>query len=73
MTDVGSDLFQIGHNNYLVLIDHYSYFRFVEKLTKLSSPAMIKVLNGWFNTFGWPECLRSDNGLQYRTEFDEFC
>jgi hypothetical protein len=73
MTDVGSDLFQIGHNHYLVLVDRYSNFPFVERLTKLSSNAIIKVLTTWFNTFGWPERLRSDNGPQYRTEFDEFC
>ena len=73
MTDVGSDLFQIGHNHYIVMIDRYSNFPFVEKLTKLSSTAIIKVLTKWFNTFGWPERLRSDNGPQYRSEFDEFC
>ena len=73
MTDVGTDLFQIGHNHYLVLVDRYSGFPFVEKLTKLSTIAVIKVLTNWFNTFGWPERLRSDNGPQYRTEFDEFC
>ena len=73
MTDVGTDLFQIGHNHYLVLVDRYSGFPFVEKLTKLSTSAIIKVLTNWFNTFGWPERLRSDNGPQYRTEFDEFC
>jgi hypothetical protein len=73
MTDVGTDLFQIGHNYYLVLVDRYSGFPFVEKLTKLSTAAVIKVLTNWFNTFGWPERLRSDNGPQYRSEFDEFC
>ena len=73
MTDVGTDLFQIGHNHYLVLVDRYSGFPFVEKLNKLSTSAVIKVLTNWFNTFGWPERLRSDNGPQYRTEFDEFC
>ena len=73
MTDVGTDLFQIGHNHYLVLVDRYSGFPFVEKLNKLSTSAVIKTLTNWFNTFGWPERLRSDNGPQYRTEFDEFC
>ena len=52
MTDVGTDLFQIGHNHYLVLVDRYSGFLFVEKLTKLSAAAVIKVLTNWFNTFG---------------------
>ena len=50
MTDVGSDLFQIGHNYYIVMIDRYSNFPFVEKLTKLSTAAIIKVLTNWFNT-----------------------
>ena len=36
MTDVGTDLFQIDHNHYLVLVDRYSGFPFAEKLTKLS-------------------------------------
>ena len=48
MTDVGTDLFQIGHNHYLVVV----CFPFVEKLTKLSISAIIKVLTNWFNTFG---------------------
>ena len=73
MTDVGSDLFQIGHNHYIVMIDRYSNFPFVQRLTKLSTAAIIKILTYWFNTFGWPERLRSDNGPQYRSEFDEFC
>ena len=30
-------------------------------------------MKNWFNTFGWPERIRSDNGPQYRSEFDEFC
>ena len=39
MTDVGSDLFQIGNNHYLMLVDRYSNFPFEEKLTKLSNTA----------------------------------
>ena len=73
MTDVGSDLFQIGHNYYIVMMDRYSGFPFVEKLSKLSTSAITKVLTDWFNTFGWPERIRTDNGPQYRSEFDEFC
>ncbi len=52
MTDVGSDLFQIGHNHYLVMVDRYSGCPFVENLAKLSTSAIIKVLTSWFNTFG---------------------
>ena len=73
MTDVGTDLFQIGHNHYLVMVDRYSNFPFVSKLTKLNTSSITKVLTDWFNTFGWAERLRSDNGPQFRTEFQEFC
>ena len=73
MTDVGSDLFQIGHNHYIVMMDRYSGFPFVEKLSKLSTSAITKVLTTWFNTFGWPQRIRTDNGPQYRSEFGEFC
>ena len=29
-------------------------------------------MHNWFNTFGWPEGIRTDNGPQYRSEFSEF-
>ena len=54
-------------------MDRYSGFPFVEKLSKLSTSAFTKVLTTWFNTFGWPERIRTDNGPQYRSEFGEFC
>ena len=73
MTDLGSDLFQIGHNHYLVMVDRYSGFPFVEKLKSLTTSNILNILKTWFNTFGWPERIRTDNGPQYRTEFDEFC
>ena len=73
MTDVGSDLFQIGHNHYLVMVDRYSGFPFVERLKSLTTSNITKILKDWFNTFGWPERIRTDNGPQYRSEFDEFC
>ena len=31
------------------------------------------MLTDWFNILGWPESIRSDNGPQYRTEFEQFC
>ena len=73
MTDVGSDLFQIGHNHYLVMVDRYSGFPFVAKLNSLTTSSIIKILTDWFNNFGWPERIRTDNGPQYRSEFNEFC
>ena len=73
MTDVGSDLFQIGHNHCLVMVDRYSGMPLVEKLKSLTTTSIVNILKNWFNTFGWPERIRTDNGPQYRTEFDGFC
>ena len=55
MTDLGTDLFQIGYIYYLVMVDRYSNFHFVYKLSKLHTSSITKVLSDWFNTFGWPD------------------
>ena len=55
------------------MVDRYSGFPFVAKLNSLTTSSIIKILTDWFNTFGWPERIRTDNGPQYRSEFDEFC
>ena len=34
---------------------------------------IIKILNNWFNILGFPKTIRSDGGLQFRTEFNTFC
>ena len=73
MSDVGVDLFQIGHNHYLTMVDRYSGFPWCAKLHSLTSTAIIKILTSWFQDFGWPERIRSDGGPQFRREFELFC
>ena len=54
------------------MVDRYSGFPFVEKLKNLKTSNITKILKEWFNTFGWPERIRTNNGPQNRSEFDEF-
>ena len=42
-------------------------------ICSVHTSSITKVLTDWFNTFGWPERLRFDNGPQFRTEFQDFC
>ena len=37
----------------------------------MPSPEFLKI--GWFYEYGQPLRLRTDNGLQFRTEFDKWC
>ena len=74
MDSLGSDLFQIGKNQYLLAVDRYSGFPLiVERLNKLNTKAIIDIMEKKFNEYGWPRRIRSDNGPQYRSEFTSFC
>ena len=70
---VSVDLFQFGNSHYLVLVDRFSNFPLVSKLSSLTSKAVIDRLRGWFLLFGFPKTLRSDGGPQFRSEFRNFC
>ena len=73
MEKVSSDLFQIGNKHYVVIVDRFSGFTWVEKLTKLDSAAIIRALEKVFLDFGYPESIRTDGGPQFRTLFTKFC
>ena len=74
MDSLGSDLFQIGKNQYLLVVDRYSGFSIiVEKLNSLNTEAVLKIMRKRFNDYGWPRTIRTDNCPQYRSNFKEFC
>ena len=66
------DLFQWAGKTYLLLVDGYSGYIFVDELRKTSTKDIINVLVKYFNIFGYPESFLSDNGPQFRTEMKEF-
>ena len=73
MQTVGLDLFQALGSHYLVMMDRYSGFPFVARLNKLTTSAVLNVLDNWFLDFGYPETIRSDGGPQFRSEFEAYC
>ena len=70
---VGSDLFTLGRDNYLLVIDYFSRYPEVIKLTSTTSSNIISALKSIFSRHGIPETLVSDNGPQYSSrEFTAF-
>ena len=62
---VGTDLFQVANNTYIVLVDKKTGFRLCHHLKRTTTEDIIEVLERWFHLYGFPSCLRSDNGLQF--------
>ena len=70
---LGSDLFYLDGQDYLLIADYYSKFPIVRKLTQTSSRNIIAQLKGIFEEQGIPRKLISDNGPQYTSqEFQHF-
>ena len=70
---VSVDLFQVGNVHFLVMVDRFSGYPFVARLTGLGTTAITTRLLAWFHDYGFPHSVLSDNGPQFRSEFNEFC
>ena len=62
---LGSDMFHWNNTNYLLVVDYYSKFPVVKKLTSIQSSAVIAHLKSVFGEHGIPSKLVTDNGSQY--------
>ena len=69
---LGTDLFYLRKQDFLVLIDYFSKFLIVRKLPNSTSNAVIKELGLIFTEFGTPFILRSDNGPCYISQEFQF-
>ena len=66
---VGTDLFQLGKTEYLIVADYYAKFPIVRKITgKNTSAAVISLTKQIFSEQGIPVKVVSDNGPQYASE-----
>ena len=65
---VGSDLFTLKNTQYLLVVDYFSRYPEIVKLSSTTSTDVITALKTMFARFGIPEVLRSDNGPQYSSE-----
>ena len=73
MHSIGLDLFECAGKHYLCMVDRFSYYIWVKLLHSLTTTAIVKILDIWFLEYGYPAVIISDNGPQFRTEFQDFC
>ena len=70
---LGSDLFQFQGKTYLIVVDYYSRWVEIKKLSDQTSESVIIALKELFSQQGIPETIMSDNGPQYSaSQFKEF-
>ena len=70
---VGTDLFELKGMQYLLVIDYFSRYPEVIKMSSTTSKSTIAALKSVFSRHGIPEVERSDNGPQYNSqEFTSF-
>ncbi|XP_014668316.1 PREDICTED: uncharacterized protein K02A2.6-like [Priapulus caudatus] len=70
---IGSDLFVWNQAHYLIVVDYYSSFPIVRKLSTVTSAGVIQSLRGILAEYGIPETIISDNRPQYSSsEFAKF-
>ncbi len=70
---VGTDIFTIGNEHFLIISDYYSRYPIVKKLPSLNASATISATKEAFSILGSPREIMSDNGPQYQREYNEFC
>jgi len=73
MQKLGVDLFHENGKNYMVVVDRFSGFPWVTRLTQVDTSAVTGKLQQIFNDFGYPEVIRSDGGPQFRDKFTRWC
>ena len=73
MERIAVDLFEFQNIHYLLMVDRYSGYPWIERLNNLSSEKIVEILKRWFLQFGFPRAIRSDGGPQFRARFKQFC
>ena len=70
---VDSDLFELNKAHYLLVVDYFSRYIELTKLSATTSANIIQALKSIFSRHGIPDTLISDNGPQYSAkEFESF-
>ena len=70
---VATDLFELNGDKYVLVVDYFSRFPEVIKLSFTTSAVVIAAFKSLFSRFGIPEVVRSDNGPQFSSlDFAKF-
>ena len=70
---MSADIGMLDGTFYLIAVDRYSGWPLVRPLQKLDTNAITRIFEEWFFEYGHPLRLRTDNGPQFWTEFNEWC
>ena len=62
---VGSDLFELNGSTYLLVVDYFSCFIEIQKLSSINSRSVLLALKAIFSRHRVPATLVSNNGPQY--------
>jgi transposase InsO family protein len=74
LSDCGTDLWQIGNKDFLVLVDRYSGYIMCKQVRNKTSAVVIEQLTEWMLNYHPILRLRSDGGPAYKSqEFSDFC
>ena len=65
---IGTDLYTIDGNDYLIVVDYFSSFWQIDHLTDTKASTVIRKLKCHFARQGVPEVVISDNGPQFACE-----
>ncbi|KAF7659393.1 hypothetical protein LDENG_00298800, partial [Lucifuga dentata] len=65
---IGTDLFEWDNNQYLVVVDYFSRYIEVAKLTSTTAAVVIEHLKSIFARHGIPAEVRTDNGPQFTAD-----
>ena len=70
---IGTDLFELKGKSYLLLVDYFSRYIAVVKLTCTTTKSVVAAMKPLFARYGTPDVIISDNGPQYLSqEFKQF-
>ena len=70
---IGTDLFELKGKSYLLLVDYFSRYIEVIKLSSTTTSSIVTAMKPIFARYGIPNIVISDNGPQYSSqEFQEF-
>ena len=70
---LGTDLFEIGQKNFLIISDYHSRYPVVKQLESTTAKSVISVTKEVFSLLGVPREIMSDNGPQFQREYNDFC
>jgi transposase InsO family protein len=73
MSSMSLDPFHHEGKHYLIMVDRYSGFPFVDKLSSQQTSSVLRTVEAHFLEHGYPRSMISDGGPQFRTEFQDYC